>query len=179
MVKKIGVFVLAVALLLALALGTGYGAGTEAGTPETPEMPVIEAEVSSFAYPNLVVEAGKTVRINFKVQEKNLNYCNYAIIMPEWGIQQELVPGDNWVEITPAKAGEFIYTCWMGMLAGKVTVVEPGTEPMGLAQANAGEASQGLLDNVLTGGMGACGSFPWKNDEAIYVPNGAGGGCCR
>lgn len=61
----------------------------------------IEAKVGAFSYPDITVEVNKPVIINFKVDAADLNACNNEIIIPEFGIQQKLVAGDNIVTLTP------------------------------------------------------------------------------
>ncbi len=85
---------------------------------------VIQGEVERNAYPAILVQKGVPVRFNLHVDEKNLNGCNNAIVIPEFNIQKKLQPGDNIVEFTPDKAGTYGYTCWMGMISSEITVVE-------------------------------------------------------
>jgi hypothetical protein len=39
-------------------------------------------------------------------------------------MQKKLELGDNVVEFTPTRSGAFLYTCWMGMIRGRITVVD-------------------------------------------------------
>jgi len=53
-----------------------------------------------------------------------LNGCNNAIVAREFGIDnRKLEVGDNIIEFTPAREGEFVYSCWMGMIHGYIKVV--------------------------------------------------------
>ena len=41
-----------------------------------------------------------------------------------WIVAVEMGYGTNVIEFTPEKTGTFQYTCWMGMISGKIKVVE-------------------------------------------------------
>lgn len=85
---------------------------------------MIQGEVEPSAYPAIVVKKGVPVRFNLHVEEKNLNGCNSAIVIPEFNIQKKLAVGDNIIEFTPDKTGTFGYACWMGMISSEITVEE-------------------------------------------------------
>lgn len=70
------------------------------------------------------VKKGVKVRWTIKVPKDVYNDCNNAIEIPEYNIEKNFVVGDNIVEFTPDKEGEFIYTCWMGMIKSKIKVVQ-------------------------------------------------------
>ncbi len=38
--------------------------------------------------------------------------------------KKNLKVGDNIIEFIPYEKGEFMYTCWMGMIKSKITVVD-------------------------------------------------------
>lgn len=113
----------------ALAL-TGSGPSVEAALPQgavaTVEdgVQVITGELERGAYPEIVVQKGIPVRFNLHAEAKNLNGCNNAIVIPEFNIEKSLEPGDNIVEFTPQETGTYGYTCWMGMISSKITVVD-------------------------------------------------------
>ncbi|MDD4690526.1 MAG: sulfite exporter TauE/SafE family protein, partial [Eubacteriales bacterium] len=72
----------------------------------------------------IVVQKGIPVRWVINADPANLNECNKAIHSSKFRIEQELSQGENIVEFTPQEEGEFVYTCWMGMIKSKITVVE-------------------------------------------------------
>lgn len=39
-------------------------------------------------------------------------------------MSKKLQPGDNVIEFTPTETGTFAYSCWMGMIRSRITVVE-------------------------------------------------------
>lgn len=140
-----------------------------------PNTALIEAKVLPGGYPEIVVEAGKPVRINFKVDANDLNGCNNEIVIPEWNIDKKLSPGDNFVDLTPEKTGEFQYTCWMGMLQSKIIVAEPGSRESGaLPQDGSANAQTGCPMQSGNGGSGGCGMMQGGNGSAY---GGGSGGC--
>ncbi len=83
----------------------------------------VEASISSGGYPNITVTAGTPVRLNFKAAKGSLNGCNRTLVIPKFNKQVDLKVGDNIVEFTPDQPGTIPYSCWMGMITGKITVV--------------------------------------------------------
>ena len=83
----------------------------------------VTTSIEPGSFPPITVKKGIPVKWTIKAEEKNLNKCNNTIVIPEFRIEKELTPGDNLIEFTPVEEGEFIYTCWMGMIKSKITVV--------------------------------------------------------
>ncbi len=79
---------------------------------------------SSGYYLPFVVQAGVPVKWTISVTAAGLNGCNNPITVPAYGIKKTLVPGDNLIEFTPKKEGFIAYTCWMGMISSRITVVK-------------------------------------------------------
>lgn len=79
--------------------------------------------IQSGSYPPIVVQKGIPVKWTIKADADNLNGCNNAITIPKLKIDQKLVEGENVVEFTPREEGDIAYTCWMGMIKSKITVV--------------------------------------------------------
>ena len=84
--------------------------------------------VASFAdydaYEPIVVQRGLPVTWTLTVPEEKLIGCNNEILAPELGIAKKLVPGENTITFTPTKTGVFTFSCWMGMIRSRVTVVD-------------------------------------------------------
>jgi plastocyanin domain-containing protein len=69
------------------------------------------------------VKKGAPVRLVFDRQETS--GCSEEVVIPEFGIRRFLPAFQKTaVEITPARAGTFDFTCGMSMLRGKLTVEE-------------------------------------------------------
>jgi len=69
----------------------------------------------------LEVEAGRPVRLWFDRQETS--GCSEEVVLPDFKIRRFLPPLQKTaVEFTPDRAGEYEFTCGMGMLRGKLIV---------------------------------------------------------
>ena len=86
----------------------------------------IEVQVKGGYTPDLiVVEAGRPVRLDFHRNETA--DCSEEIVFGDFGIRKRLPAFQTTpVEFTPEYAGEYVFTCGMGMLKGKL-LVEPST----------------------------------------------------
>jgi sulfite exporter TauE/SafE len=79
--------------------------------------------IQSNKFSPIIVQKGRPVLWTIKVNPKNLNGCNNAMIIPKYNLKKSLVVGDNLVCFTPKEEGVIAYTCWMGMIKSKITVV--------------------------------------------------------
>ena len=69
------------------------------------------------------VRAGSPVRLTFERQETS--GCSEEVVFPEFGLKRFLpAHRSTTVELLPEKAGEFGFTCGMGMLQGRLVVTE-------------------------------------------------------
>lgn len=73
-------------------------------------------------YLPFAVQIGIPVKWTIRVTADGLNGCNNPITIPAYGIEKTLEPGDNLIEFTPKKEGSIVYTCWMGMISGRIKV---------------------------------------------------------
>jgi len=71
------------------------------------------------------VEKGKTVR--WIITSTNQFSCASALVVPKYGISENLVKGENIIEFVPTQTGDIPFSCSMGMYRGVIKVVEPGT----------------------------------------------------
>lgn len=83
----------------------------------------IVTTLESGSYPPITVQNGVPVKWTIVADANNLNGCNNEIIIPQFNIEQKLVPGDNVITFTPTKTGTFGYSCWMGMIRSTISVV--------------------------------------------------------
>ena len=73
----------------------------------------------------IVVEKGRPVKLNFDREESAS--CSDTVVFGDFGISKPLPAFKTTpVEFTPTKAGEFIFTCGMNMMRGRLIVEEPG-----------------------------------------------------
>ena len=74
------------------------------------------------SYPDITVKVGEPVKWTVEAPDGSINGCNYKIIQQDLGIEYAFEEGENVIEFTPERAGTYTYTCWMGMITGKIYV---------------------------------------------------------
>jgi sulfite exporter TauE/SafE/copper chaperone CopZ len=109
---------------------------------------VVSTELASGRYDPITVKAGAPVRWIIHAEPNALNGCNNRIVIPEYGrTQYRLQPGDNVIEFTPERSGAFLYTCWMGMIRGRITVLGESGGESGLAEETAPDIPADFYDS--------------------------------
>ncbi len=91
---------------------------------ETKEVQIINSTLAPYQYPSIIVKAGVPVKWLINAPPGSINGCNNRILIREYGIEHVFKYGENVIEFTPTKPGNFIYTCWMGMMHATITVVD-------------------------------------------------------
>jgi sulfite exporter TauE/SafE/copper chaperone CopZ len=84
----------------------------------------VYTELSPGSYEPIVVEKGTPVRWIINAEQKSINGCNNEIAVPEYNLNIGLMPGENVIEFFPEESGTFGFSCWMGMIRSKITVVD-------------------------------------------------------
>ncbi|MDR3279835.1 MAG: sulfite exporter TauE/SafE family protein [Synergistaceae bacterium] len=108
----------------AALLSSGSASGGEVARMDG-GVQIVRTELSSGGYAPITVKAGTPVRWTIHAEPGTLNGCNNRIIIPEYDrMQKKLQAGDNVIEFTPSRGGVFTYTCWMGMIRGRITVLD-------------------------------------------------------
>ncbi len=107
------------AALIQKALDRGYVAAEVQDGVQT-----VTAELTPGRYPYIIVEKDVPVVFTISADESAINGCNQSLVIPAYGIEQALQPGDNVISFTPGQSGLADYTCWMGMLQGRILVVD-------------------------------------------------------
>jgi plastocyanin domain-containing protein len=101
----------------------------------------VVVDVSPRGYAPVEIPAGVPVKLIFRAPQGSLNGCNNAIVIPGLNLRLPLKPGDTETPPFIAKNPGFIsYSCWMGMIPGRITIVE---EAIKVSQAAAEAASLG------------------------------------
>ncbi|WP_368490296.1 sulfite exporter TauE/SafE family protein [Clostridium sp. BJN0013] len=100
-------------------------------------------------FPPIQVAKGIKVRWTIKVDKSVYSDCNNAIQIPVYNIEKKFVVGNNIVEFMPDKEGEFVYTCWMGMIKSKIKVVSNETLTQA-ANSNSSTSSTKQVTNFST-----------------------------
>ncbi len=85
---------------------------------------IVISSVTSRAYEPIIVQAGIPVEWTLHAENGAINGCNNAIISRDFNINTSLNVGDTTVTFTPEKPGNYIFTCWMGMITSNIIVVE-------------------------------------------------------
>ncbi|MDR0831394.1 MAG: sulfite exporter TauE/SafE family protein [Bacillales bacterium] len=71
------------------------------------------------------IQVNQNILVNWKinVSSKDLNSCNEEFIIKEYNLNIKLHIGENIINFTPTKKGEFTYVCWMGMRKAYIKVI--------------------------------------------------------
>ena len=85
---------------------------------------VVHSKLEPGDYPDITVQSGIPVKWIIEADEGSINGCNSRMTIGEYGIEYSFKEGENIIEFTPSEAGEFSYSCWMGMIDGTISVVE-------------------------------------------------------
>ena len=73
-------------------------------------------------YPDITVKAGIPVKWTIHAEKSSINGCNYKILLPDFDTECVFEEGNNTIEFTPKETGIYTYSCWMGMITGKIYV---------------------------------------------------------
>lgn len=84
----------------------------------------VSSILQSGKYPDITVKAGEPVEWKIEASKESINGCNYKVLLRDFGMEQIFEEGENVIEFTPTKAGVYTYSCWMGMITGKIYVEE-------------------------------------------------------
>ena len=93
--------------------------------PPPPMSDGIEVLVRGGYHPDTIrVEVGAPVRLLFRREESAA--CSEQVVFPAFGKSATLPEGERVaIELTPAEAGTYEFTCAMGMLRGHLVVSTP------------------------------------------------------
>ena len=105
--------------LLQQALDKGYLPATLDG-----DVQKIQANLNPSVYPFIIVQKGIPVELTITADESSITGCNQTVVFPAFDVKKALTPGDNVITFTPDETGLIPYTCWMGMLDGRILVVD-------------------------------------------------------
>lgn len=82
----------------------------------------VSSTLESGQYPDITVKAGEPVEWTINASEKNINGCNYKLLLQDFNQEHTFESGKNVIKFTPEKEGTYTYSCWMGMIIGKIYV---------------------------------------------------------
>lgn len=131
---------------------------------------IVSTNMEPNRYESFVVQAGVPVKWTINVEKGDLNGCNNPVTIPKYGIEKELVVGENVIEFTPMDEGNIVYTCWMGMISGNIKVVSD------VSTTTANEIASITNDTSEQGSVSSCCSTGLYS-EGLVSPTS--GGCCE
>lgn len=91
---------------------------------ESEEVQEVLIQADYRSYEDITVKKGIPVKLTIDLPAGKLNGCNYAMYLPEYDIFSPLTEGKNVIEFLPEQTGTYSYSCWMGMIRNKITVVD-------------------------------------------------------
>lgn len=107
---------------------------------------IVNSTLTRGRYPEITVKAGIPVRWTIDAPEGSLNGCNYRMFIQHYGIEHTFDYGENVIEFTPTETGVVPYSCWMGMIYGKINVIDTAGEAV--ATGDSDTSSNNSVINV-------------------------------
>ena len=93
-------------------------AGNATGSAAQPAQVTITVD-GGYSPQQVRVKAGQPVRLVF--DRKDSGSCSEEVVFPDFGVRKFLPTGQQTtIEVTPAKAGRYEFTCGMSMLRGAI-----------------------------------------------------------
>lgn len=86
------------------------------------DVQIVRSTLQPNQYPSITVAAGKRVRWIIDAPDGSINGCNNRMYIPDLQLEYTFQPGENIIEFMPEKS--MTYSCWMGMLRGRIEVVD-------------------------------------------------------
>lgn len=128
------------------------------------EYQVIEMDVTRYGYSPDKFVLKKDVPVKWVINGKELTGCNNAIQVPKYGLEFDLVEGEQVIEFTPTEVGVVSWSCWMGIILGTFIVKEnvddeseTYSEPVRKASGSCGGNCGSPTCGASTGGGCGCG----------------------
>lgn len=108
--------------LLGIGIPVAGGTGIQAEKGE--DVQYVTTTLRPNGYEDITVKAGIPVEWTIEADESSLNGCNNEIRIPEYDLDVKLEVGENKISFLPEEPGDYLYSCWMGMLRATIHVVE-------------------------------------------------------
>lgn len=107
----------------------GFGLPAPSGSSEAALAPsdgrVQEVRITQDAsgyHPDALPALAVGVPTRLIIDSQNSFSCASSFVIPEFGIQKRLTPGENVIEFVPTRKGTIAFSCSMGMYRGALTV---------------------------------------------------------
>ncbi len=91
-------------------------------TVEKDGVQYVSSVLESGKYPDITIKAGEPVVWEIEADKGSINGCNYKILLQDFDMEYTFSEGENVIEFMPEKEGVYTYSCWMGMITGKIYV---------------------------------------------------------
>ena len=88
------------------------------------DLQIVTSKMFPGRYEPITVQKGIPVNWTIKAEQGDINGCNNSIIVPAYDLGKKLEPGDNIIEFFPDETGEIVFSCWMGMIRSRISVVD-------------------------------------------------------
>jgi uncharacterized protein len=129
---------------------------------------VLNMKATSFSYEPNVFKVKPNIPVRWEITDNGVSGCTNAVIARDlFSGQIKIKPGQTSIkEFTPTKAGEYKFSCWMGMVSGTIYVADNNNN----TQINYNPAKN-LNNNGCKGGencQGSCGGS-CSNPSCAYT----------
>lgn len=88
----------------------------------TNAMQKVEMKITSRGFEPSLLKVKSNIPVQFAINGDGATGCTNRIVIPDLGIEKDIKKGENIIEFTPKKIGPIAYSCWMGMVRGKIIV---------------------------------------------------------
>ena len=157
-----------------LPVGTGQAQAETANIAKIENgVQVVTTGLSSGRYEPIIVQKGIPVKWTIQAEDGDINGCNKSIVVPKYNIQKDLATGANVIEFTPEESGVIPYSCWMGMIRSKITVVDDINSISDADLKNSADTNSGVASGGGCCGTGGAGAV---NGAGAGAGTGAGNG---
>lgn len=82
----------------------------------------VEMKITSRGFEPSVLRVKNNIPVQFVVDGDGATGCTNKIVIPDLDVAKDIEKGENIIEFTPQKAGPIAFSCWMGMVRGKIIV---------------------------------------------------------
>ena len=134
----------------------------------------INSTLLSGQYPTITVQEDIPVKWTINAPDGSVNGCNYKMIIQEYGIEYAFKDGENIIEFTPTESGTFTYTCWMGMIKGRIIVIETAIDDSAVLDTSDGDTIEKSEDTdnlqVISKGEYLTIHVSQTNETATFYP---------
>ena len=133
------------------------------------DVQVVTSGITSGSYEPIIVQKGIPVKWTLQAEDGELNGCNNSIVVQKYNVQKKLQVGDNVIEFTPTESGTVAFSCWMGMIRSKITVVDDLSNVDSSTISDAGSVSSSV-------GGGCCGAGATSSSSSGTDSNSSSSG---